>query len=52
MVYEGELAGREILQSPDGYIHTGELERWDAGVRRALRGNVSRPSALRRGPAD
>lgn len=51
-IYEGELAGREILQSPDRYIHTGELERWDAGVRRALRGNASRRSALRRGPAD
>ena len=48
-IYEGELAGREILTSPERYIHTGELERWDAGVRRALGRRPSRASR-RRGP--
>ena len=48
-IYEGELAGREILTSPERYIHTGDLERWDAGVRRALGRRPPRASR-RRGP--
>ena len=35
-IYEGELAGREILNSDERYIHTGDLERWDPDFVKAM----------------
>jgi hypothetical protein len=36
VIYEGMLAGREILDSPERFIGHGELEKFDASWRSNL----------------
>jgi len=43
-IYEGELAGRELLGRQERYIQTGDLERWDARVERLVKREQRRPA--------
>jgi hypothetical protein len=36
IIYEGMLAGRELLDSPDRFIEAGELEGFDQSWRKVL----------------
>ncbi|MEQ8690973.1 MAG: hypothetical protein RIC89_09095, partial [Pseudomonadales bacterium] len=36
VIYEAELAGREVLNDDSRYIQTGDLDGWDKAVERVL----------------